>query len=163
MRIIGEGLRGLRRNRGQRRACRLFVGPGQDFRITSTLPHWRISVDSSLCSNHENVIRVYDGILEVISDVLKNGAALAIVSSSTSKPLYVSFPVLWRVTFERMGTSNRSFSWLDTMKLLMVTFPDPLRMYILMSCIESKIEHFRRIRELSGIDYSEMVVVFIPP
>ena len=44
-----------------------------------------------LCSNPENCIRGYDGISEVVSDILKNGALLAIVSNKTSKAINVGF------------------------------------------------------------------------
>jgi len=66
------------------------LGKGQLERATDPIENNFEHVDYSLIrdrANHENYIRLHDGISDVIRDILKNGALLAIVSRNTSKAM----------------------------------------------------------------------------
>ncbi|KIL65074.1 hypothetical protein M378DRAFT_10966 [Amanita muscaria Koide BX008] len=102
-------------------------------------------VDYSLLrdkTNHQKSIRVYNGISDVISDILKNGALLAIVSSNTSKALHDKALSHFVATNPKDGNE---WSIVQLAKYHQVSN-------------ESKVEHFRKIKESSGIDYSGMIL-----
>jgi len=102
-------------------------------------------VDRSLLrdkSNHANWIRVYNDVSNVVHDILKNGAQLAIVSRNPSKAM-----------------CDRSLHYFNT------TNPSNGREWSIIHLVkydevvnEPKVNHFRRIQKWSGSDYSDMLL-----
>ncbi|KAF9222812.1 hypothetical protein BS17DRAFT_782617 [Gyrodon lividus] len=115
---------------------------------SDSIEHYIESVDCfSLLrdkSNHENFIDVHDGISGVISDILKSGALLAIVTSNSDSSKAMYDMALSHVTaIDPSDGSERSIVQLAKYNEV---------------SNESKVEQFRRIREWSGLDYSEMIL-----
>ncbi|KAF9524645.1 acid phosphatase-domain-containing protein [Crepidotus variabilis] len=91
--------------------------------------------------NYNKQIRIYDDISAIVSDVLKNGAKLAIVSRTSSKAL--SDRALYY--FNTINTDGKEWSIIH-----LVTYDEVVN--------ESKANHFRRIHGWSNNDYSEMLL-----
>ncbi|KAF9529482.1 acid phosphatase-domain-containing protein [Crepidotus variabilis] len=93
-------------------------------------------------TNHNNWIRQYNDISDVIYDIINNHAKLAIVSSSPSKPMSDKALYFLNAINPQTGTEYSIIH---------------LAHYNEVSN-ESKVNHFRRIRQWSQFDYSEMLM-----
>lgn len=93
-------------------------------------------------SNHDNFIRLYDDVPGIVTDILKNGAQLAIVSRNKSKALCDR--ALWYFKAIDPKTSKKKSI------IYMVTYDEVVD--------EEITAHFERIHGWSGYDYSEMIL-----
>ncbi|KAF9524642.1 acid phosphatase-domain-containing protein [Crepidotus variabilis] len=93
-------------------------------------------------TNHNNTIRVFNDISSVVNDVLKNGSKLAIVSRNRSKAMCDR-----ALYYFKAINPNHGNEW-------------PISQLVQYNEVvdQSKTEHFRRIKALSGNDFAEMLL-----
>ncbi|KAF9524648.1 hypothetical protein CPB83DRAFT_909757 [Crepidotus variabilis] len=93
-------------------------------------------------TNKNNWIRVYDDISNVINDILKNGAQLAIVLRNLSRPFCDRTLYYFNAINPKDG---KEWTIIDLAQF------DEIKN-------ESKANHWRRIRQWAGCDYSDMLM-----
>ncbi|EIW81806.1 hypothetical protein CONPUDRAFT_152711 [Coniophora puteana RWD-64-598 SS2] len=93
-------------------------------------------------SNHAHYIKLYHDVPKVINDILKHGAEIAIVSNSGNKAMVDRALYYFKAT-DKKGSKK---SIIHLVK------------YDEVYCANSKVNHFKKIKNESGIDYSDMLL-----